>query len=105
MAPPPGKALFYGTLSHDAAGPTGVTMHLHRYFTQAHLAEYHPLSSMFDQHTKQRVTQAYHNLKHLFQLVPTQPALRWPWKLKSTTDTVEPIPDLIPHIQRVPGSA
>ena len=55
MAPPPGKALFYGTLSHDAAGPVGVTMYPHRHFTEAHLAEYRPLSSVFDNHTKQRV--------------------------------------------------
>ena len=71
MAPLPGKALFYGTLSHDAAGPAGVNMHPHRHFTEAHLAEYHPLSPMFDNHTKQRVIQAHHNLKHLFQPVPT----------------------------------
>ena len=52
MVPPPGKALFYGTLSHDASGSDGVTMHPHKHFTEAHLAEYHPLSSMFDNHTK-----------------------------------------------------
>ena len=37
--------------------------------------------------------------------MPTQSALSWPWKLKSATDTIDPIPDLIPHIRRIPGSA
>ena len=52
MAPPPGKALFYATLLLDAAEPAGVTMYPHRYFTEAHLKEYHPLSSIFDTTTK-----------------------------------------------------
>ena len=82
MVPPPGKALFYGTLSHDAAGPAGVTMHPQRHFTEAHLAEYHPLHTMFDSHTKHRVIQAHRNLKYLFQPVPHHPALYWPWRLK-----------------------
>ena len=73
MAQPPGKTLFYGTLSHDAIGPAGVTMYPHRHFTDAHLAEYHPLRSMFDIHTKQRVIQAHHNLKHLFSLYQPNP--------------------------------
>ena len=104
MASPPGKALFYSTISHDAAGPAGVTMHAHRHFTEAHLAEYHPLSSMFDNHTKKRVIQAHHRLKYLSQPVPTHSALRWSWQLKSATDTIDPIRDLIPHIRRIPGS-
>ena len=52
IAPPPGKPLFYGTLYHDAAGPVGVTIHPLQQFTEAHLLEYHPLSEMFDEHTK-----------------------------------------------------
>ena len=105
MAPPPGKALFYGTLSHDAAGPAGVTMHPQRHFTEAHLAEYHPLHTMFDSHTKHRVIQAHRNLKYLFQPVPQHPALYWPWRLKNATTTMEPVPELLPQISRVPGSA
>ena len=59
MSPPPGKPLIYGTFYHDAAGPAGVNMHPHRHFTEAHLPEYHPLSDMFDAHTKQRVIQTH----------------------------------------------
>ena len=59
MTPPPGKALFYGTLLHDAAGPAGVAIHPNRHFTDTHLTEYHPLSSLFDTKTKHRVMQVH----------------------------------------------
>ena len=52
MAPPPGKPLFFGTLSHDAAGPAGVTIHPKRQFTETHLLEYHPQQSLFYKYTK-----------------------------------------------------
>ena len=105
IAPPPGDSPFYGTLVHDAAGPTGVTMHQQRHFTEAHLLAYHPLHSMFDTHTKQRVIAAHHNLRHLFQPTPTHSALRWPWRLKSPTTTHDKVPQLLLHIRSITGSA
>ena len=105
MDPPPGKLLFYGTLYHDATGSAGVTLDSHRNFTAAHLPEYHPLSDMFDDHTKQRVIQAHRRLKYLFQSVPTHSALHWPWRLISSLDTVSPITQLLIQISRIPGSA
>ena len=105
MAPPPGDSLFYGTLVHDAAGPAGVTMHPHRHFTEAHLPAYHPFHSMFDMHTKQRVIAAHRNLRHLFQPTPSHRTLRWPWRLKSPTTTHDKVPQLLPHIRSIPGSA
>ena len=105
MDPPPGKLLFYGTLYHDAMGSAGVTLDSHRNFTAAHLPEYHPLSDMFDDHTKQRVIQAHRRLKYLFQSVPTHSALHWPWRLISSLDTVSPITQLLIQISRIPGSA
>ena len=90
MAPLPGKPLFYVTLYHDAAESTGVTMHPHRHFTEKHQSEYHPLSDMFDEHTKQRVIQAHRSLIYLFQPVPTHSVLHWSWRLISTVDTASP---------------
>ena len=60
---------------------------------------------MFDEHTKQWVNQAHLQLKYLFQPVPTHSALQWPWRLISTMDTASPVPQLFPHISRIPGSA
>ena len=105
MAPPPGKPLFYGTLVHDAAGPAGVTLHPQRHFTEAHLAEYHPLHSMFDEHTKTRIIKVHRRLKHLFQPRPQHAVLIWPWRLISATGTAEQIPQLLPQIRSTPGSA
>ena len=105
MAPPPGKPLFYGTLVHDAAGPVGVTLYPQRHFTEAHLPEYHPLHSMFDEQAKTRIIKAHRRLKHLFQPRPHHAALTWPWRLVSATGTAEQIPQLLPQIRSVPGSA
>lgn len=96
MAPPSGKSLFNGTLSHNATGPTGDTMYPNRHFTPVNLREYHPLSSFFDANTKHRVILAHCRLKYLFQPVPTHSALQWLWQLKFNTETVHPIPDLLP---------
>ena len=78
MAQPSGKFLFYGTVSLDAAGHAGVTMHPYRLFTATHLHEYHPLRSLFDTHSKQRVIQSHRRLKYLFQPVPTRPLYNGP---------------------------
>ena len=78
MAPPPSKPLFYGTLVHDAAGPAGIDLHPDRHFTEAHLPVYHPLHSMFDEHTNKRIIEAHRRLKHLFQPRPQHAALIWP---------------------------
>ena len=51
MAPPPGKPLFYGTIEHDVAGSSGVTIYPQRHFTEANLKEYYLLYSLFDHHT------------------------------------------------------
>ena len=104
MAPPPGKPLFYGTLVHDAAGPSGVTMHHDRHFTATYLLEYHTLISMFDEHTKTRIIEAHRRLKYLFQPRPHHSVLQWPCRLISVTDTSEPISQLLPQISRIPGS-
>ena len=65
MAPPPNKPFSYGTLVYDFAGPTGVILQPDRHFTKVNLPEYHPLRSMFDEHTKTRIIEAHRRLKHL----------------------------------------
>lgn len=99
-----GNALFYGALSLDATGPVGVTMHPHRHFTETPLLEYHPVHSLFDTHAKQRVIQVHCNIKYLVQLVPVYSAIQRPWQLKLSTDTIDPIPQILPQISRIPGS-
>ena len=96
MVPQPSKTLFYGTIMHDAAGPVGVAMHPQRHFTETHLAEYHPLHSMFDRYTKQRVVKAHRRPMHLFQPVPTHATLHGPWQLKYAACTYDPILQLLP---------
>ena len=105
IAPPSGKPLFYGTLTHDTAGPVGVTLHPDRHFTKAHLPEYHLLHSIFDEHTKTRIIEAHRRLKHLFQPRPQHSVLIWPWRLISATYTAERIPQFLPQISCIPGSA
>ena len=51
MAPPSGKPLFYGTIEHDVAGSSGVTIYPQRHFTDANLKEYYLLYLLFDHHT------------------------------------------------------
>lgn len=92
MTSPPGNPLFFGTIAHDALGPAGVTMHSQRHFTEVHLQDYHPLHSIFNYHTRQQVIQAHYRLRRLFRLDPIDAALRWPWQLKSATDTCKLIP-------------
>lgn len=48
--------------------------------------------------------QAHRQLKYLFQPVLTHSALQYPWYLKSKSDTVDSIPELLPQISRVHGS-
>ena len=105
MAPPPNKPLLYGTLVYDFAGPTGVILQPDRHFTKVHLPEYHPLRSMFDEHTKTRIIEAHRRLKHLFQPRPQYSVLIWSWRFILATDTAERIPQLLPQISHIPGSA
>ena len=105
MAPPLDKSLLYGTLVYDFAGPTGVILHPDRPFTKVHLSEYHPLHSMFDEHTKTRIIEAHRRLKHLFQPRPQHSVLIWSWRFILATDTAERIPQLLPQISHIPGSA
>ena len=104
MVPPPRNALIFWTLMHDITGPVGVIMHPHRHFIEAHLLDFYPFYSVFDHHTKQRVIAARHNLSHFFRPVPTHHVLRWPWQLKSHTDTYKLVPQLLSHIRGIPGS-
>ena len=87
-APLSGKALYSGTLLHDAVGPFGVKMHPYRHFTEAYLLEYHPLHSMINTRTKHWVIQVHRRFKNLFQPVSTHHTLQWSWQLKSSTEAL-----------------
>ena len=76
MAPPPGMALFYGTISHDATVPAGITTHPNRYFNDVYLPKYHSLHSMFDTYTKHRVIQVHRRLMYLSKSVPSHNTLQ-----------------------------
>ena len=62
MWAPPGKPLFFSTLIHDNAGPSGVHIDTDTTFTHSHLQQYLPLSHNLSTEIQTKIINAHNNL-------------------------------------------
>jgi hypothetical protein len=118
-APAPGKALHFADIKNDDVGPSGLSLHLNRTFTNANLDSYHPDSSSLPPDTKQHIVDAHQYFQNHVKKIQkryknkgNRPKSQWPFFFKpkntsyrSSTIFSTPLPDLIETISHIPSKS
>jgi len=105
MREPPGQPLFFSTLIHDNAGPSGVHIDTNTTFTQSHLQQYLPLSHNLTTDIQRKIIDAHNNLAPIFTPPDPHPDLSWPFKYDPQKETFNTNLNFLQDIQKCPHKA
>jgi len=105
MREPPGKPLFFSTLTHDDAGPSGVHIDTKTKFTHSHLQQYLPLSHNLTNEIQTKIINAHNNLAPIFTPPDPHSDLTWPFKYDLTKEAFNTKLNFLHDIQKCPHKA